>query len=59
MELTEREKKLVLAGYIQGYEQGHHDTVESGYTDSEDSAKEWLVGSVKDGGLEYTMRQIA
>jgi len=59
MILTEREKNLVLAGYISGYERGHNDTVESGYTDSEESAKDWLQDALNDSGLEYTVRQLA
>ncbi len=55
MKLTDREKKLVLAGYMSGYESGHHDTVESQYTDAGESAKDWLIDAKDDGGLEYQM----
>ena len=55
MKLTDREKKLVLAGYISGYERGHNDTVESQYADPGESANDWLTDAIDDGGLEYQM----
>ena len=55
MKLTDREKSLVLAGYINGYERGHNDTVDSNYTDAEDSAADWLADAIEDGGLEYSI----
>ena len=58
MKLTDREKKLVIAGYISGYESGHNDTVESQYTDAEESAKDWLIDAIDDGGLEYQMEMV-
>jgi len=58
MELTTREKQLVLAGYINGYERGHNDTVESGYTDAEESAVDWLNDAVEDGGLIETIEKL-
>jgi len=51
-------RKLILAGFIQGYECGHDDTVESSYTDSEERGFDWLNEAEKDGGLAYTVRQI-
>ncbi len=59
MKLTDREKKLVIAGYISGYEQGHNDTVEGGYTDAEESGKDWLNESIDDGGLDYSVKQLS
>lgn len=53
MDITEREKALILIGYMQGYEGGHHDTVESQYTDAEDSARDWLADAIADSGLSY------
>lgn len=59
MEYTSNEvKKLIIAGYMCGYESGHNDTVESAYTDAQDSAKDWLADAEKDGGLEYTVSLI-
>ena len=51
LKLTDREKSLVIAAYINGYERGHDDTVESCYSDAEASAIEWLEDSLDDGGL--------
>ena len=56
--LTTEIKKLILAGFIQGYECGHDDTVESGYTDAEERAIDWLNDATKDGGLDYTVEKI-
>jgi len=58
IELMEREKKLVLAGFISGYSYGHEDTVENGYCDPTDRAKDYLNDAMLDGGLEYTIEQI-
>ena len=44
--------RLILAGYINGYEAGHNDTVESSYSDAQESAKDWLIEAIDDGGLE-------
>jgi hypothetical protein len=51
-------KKLIIAGYMQGYEAGHNDTVESAYTDAQQSGKDWLADAEIDGGLEYTVSLI-
>ena len=55
MELNERERKLIIVGYMSGYEQGHNDTVESCYTDAEESGKDWLNDALEDRGLEYVL----
>ena len=52
MKLNDRERQLVIAGYINGYEDGHNDTVESAYTDAEESGKDWLNAALLDGALE-------
>lgn len=49
--LSKRDKSLILLGYINGYESGHNDTVESAYTDSLESGKIWIVESIEDGGM--------
>ena len=59
VEYTQEEiKKLIIAGYMQGYEAGHNDTVESAYTDAQESGKDWLADAEIDGGLEYTVSLI-
>ena len=58
MELTDNEKKLIIAAFINGYECGHNDTVESNYTDAEDRAKDWLEDAIEDGSLDYTIEQV-
>ena len=59
MEYTNDEiKKLIIAGYMQGYEAGHNDTVESCYTDAQESGKDWLADAEQDGGLDYTVSLI-
>lgn len=58
MYLDKEVRKLILAGYICGYESGHNDTVESSYTDAQESAKDWLQEAEKDGGLEYIINLI-
>ena len=37
------EQELILAAYVAGYEAGHNDTVESGYTDARERAEDWLA----------------
>ncbi len=59
MQLTDREKKLVIAGYMNGYDQGHHDTVESGYTDPEESGRDWLKDALEDDGLKHSVEQLS
>ena len=58
IKLNEELKNLVIAGFINGYEAGHNDTVESAYTDAEERAKDWLDDSVNDESLEYTIESI-
>ena len=58
MIITDVQKNLIIAGYIAGYESGHHDTVESAYTDAEESARDWLNDALEDGGLEYTFTEL-
>lgn len=58
MELTEKEKHLTLAGFINGYEWGHNDTVESCYTDAEERAKDWLDDIECGDVLHDTIEQI-
>ncbi len=58
MQLTAKEKKLIIAGYIQGYESGHNDTVESQYTDAEESGRDWLLEAIEDGGLGYAFEHV-
>lgn len=58
LNLTDREKKLVLAGFISGYQFGHEDTVDAGYCDPTDRAKDFLSDAIDDGGLEYVIEQI-
>jgi len=47
--LTDREKVLIVAAYASGYERGHNDTVESCYTDADDCAEDWLKDALDDG----------
>ena len=42
----EKVKSAVIFAFQQGYESGHHDTVESQYSSPEDSAEDWLVESL-------------
>ena len=58
IKLNEELKNLVIAGFINGYEAGHNDTVESAYTDAEERAKDWLDDNVNDESLEYTIESI-
>lgn len=51
-------KKLIIAGFINGYEAGHDDTVESRYPDAQDRGKDWMEEAIHDGGLEYTLSLI-
>ena len=44
---------MIIAGYSCGYEAGHNDTVDSSYTDSIQSGKDWFDEAIDDGGLEY------
>jgi len=41
-DLTDRETHIAESAYIHGYEQGHHDTVESQYGDSSEIAAEMV-----------------
>lgn len=43
MDLTLRERMLLLIAYKQGYETGHNDTVEDCYTDSLESGIDWIT----------------
>ena len=58
MELTEKEHHLIIAAYMNGYESGHNDTVESAYTDAYESARDWLMGAIQDGGLKDSLEQV-
>ena len=58
MELTEKEKKLIIVGYINGYEAAHNDTVEGNYCDSEEKANDWLVDATSDNALEYDIEHL-
>jgi len=37
------EEKKRREAYIAGYEQGHHDTVESAYSDAGECADDWMA----------------
>lgn len=58
MELTEREHHLIIAAYMNGYENGHNDTVESAYTDAYESGRDWLIDVIQDGGLQNSFKQV-
>ena len=51
-------RKLIIAGFMQGYEVGHNDTVESCYTDAHERGRDWLDDAEKDGSLEYALTLI-
>ena len=55
IELNNEIKALIIAGFINGYEAGHNDTVESAYTDAEERARDWFDDSEEDGSLKYTV----
>jgi len=58
MKLTEREHHLIIAAYMNGYERGHDDTVESGYSDAYENACDWLTDAIEDGGLGDSFKQV-
>ncbi len=58
MKPTKHEQQLMSIAYIQGYERGHNDTVESCYTDSEESAKDWLEDPSIEDGIDYLLSQL-
>lgn len=58
MNITNKERLLVLAGFAAGYERGHNDTVESCYNDAEECAIDWVNDALEDGGLEYLIEQM-
>ena len=41
-------KDLAKQVYIDAYERGHHDTVESQYTDAEEAADEWIAENMEE-----------
>jgi hypothetical protein len=47
--LTVRERWLIMQGFVAGYESGHHDTVESQYSDAAECFADWLVDMAADG----------
>jgi hypothetical protein len=54
--LNKREEELLVVGFINGYNQGHNDTVESAYGDSEEIAKDWIIEEINPNGgkeLDY------
>jgi hypothetical protein len=55
--LTEKERALVLVGFIVGYESGHNDTVEGWYGCAEEIAADWLADAIDDGGLDYHLME--
>jgi len=57
MELTRRERMLVVIGFKNGYETGHNDTVESQYGDALECGVDWLNDATEDGGLEYDVEK--
>ncbi len=58
MELTNREYYLVVAAYMNGYESGHNDTVDSAYSDDFESAVDWLNDAVEGGGLTDSFKKV-
>ena len=58
IELNNEIKTLIIAGFINGYESGHDDTVESAYTDAEERARDWFDDSEEDGSLKYTVEMM-
>jgi len=58
MKLTEREKKIYIAAFIDGYEVGHHDTVEEVYSDAYETAQYVLADIVDEDEIEYVISQV-
>ena len=55
MSLTHREKQMLIAGFMGGYEQGHHDTVESQYSDAKECGEDWLSDVLFNEELDYCL----
>ncbi len=50
-EADKHRETLLLKAYIQGYETGHNDTVESCYTDAEQSGIDWIEQAKLEGEI--------
>lgn len=59
--ITSKMKDLIIA-YSSGYESGHHDTVEGGFSgcgrseEHDEDALDWLESALKDGTFERKLR---
>jgi hypothetical protein len=53
--LSDRERWLVIESYKAGYEAGHNDAAENGYTNAEARCLDWLDESISDGGHTVEM----